>query len=411
MLINIKKNILTISAALCLISNAAFAFVGVYITKDGSNVISSQSKVVIAHKDQKTILTVTSNFDTSATNFALVIPVPSTVKTANIRYVDYETLNKLDNYTSPRLIEYIDYDPCNPESLKRPPIVTTQSFTTIDMDKAIALETDSPQIISPSNVIILTSKESTGIDITLKKYGYNVPQNYLDVLKEYHEKQMKFIIIEVIKDNNNLATWLQPIQIEYESNQLSLPVNIGSLNAPENQKHDMLLFTLSNQGEMLTTNYETKNMPGNLDLPVTSINEFTKFYDEFMNKIFKVHPNIIRKEYSWPMGACKPCTSAPLSIDELSTLGTFWYHLPKEGRMGLVAPFSAIYVTRLHTQYAYNTFKNDLTLEEDNERKKYQTYFNIKHPIPADQSKCGNKYTIELKKAQEQQNKNLQLSP
>ena len=259
MLINIKKNILTISAALCLISNAAFAFVGVYITKDGSNVISSQSKVVIAHKDQKTILTVTSNFDTSATNFALVIPVPSTVKTANIRYVDYETLNKLDNYTSPRLIEYIDYDPCNPESLKRPPIVTTQSFTTIDMDKAIALETDSPQIISTSNVIILTSKESIGIDITLKKYGYNVPQNYLDVLKEYHEKQMKFIIIEVIKDNNNLATWLQPIQIEYESNQLSLPVNIGSLNAPENQKHDMLLFTLSNQGEMLTTNYETKN--------------------------------------------------------------------------------------------------------------------------------------------------------
>jgi len=410
MLIYIKKKILIISAAFCLISNTAFAFVGAYVTKDGSSITTSQSKVVIAHKEQKTILTITSNFNTSATSFALIIPVPSNVKKANIRYVDYEIVNKLDKYTSPRLIEYIDYDPCNPESIKRPPIETTQSFTTIDMDKAIALEINNPQTITPSNLIILTSKESIGIDITLKKYGYNLPQNYLDVINSYNEKQMKFIIIELTKDNDNKATWLKPIQIEYESDQFSLPVNIGSLNAPQNQKHDMLLFTLSNQGEVLTTNYETKNMPGNFDLPVTSINEFTKFYDKFMNKIFKVHPNIIRKEYSWPMGACKPCTSAPLSIDELSTLGTFWYHLPKEGRMGLVAPFSAIYVTRLHTQYGYDTFENDLTLEEGNAKNKYQTYFNIKHPIPENQSKCGDEYAIELKKAQEQQKKNLELS-
>ena len=410
MFTNTKKNILAMSAALCLISNMAFAFVGVYITKDGSNVTSSHSKVVIARKDQKTILTATSDFNTTATSFALVIPVPSTVKTANIRYVNYETVNKLDTYTSPRLIEYIDYDPCNPDSMKRPPIVTDQSFTTIDMDKAIALETSVPETVTPHNVIVLTSKESVGIDITLKKYGYNVPQNYLAALKQYNDAQMKFIIVEVTKNNNNTATWLQPVQIEYESEQLSLPVNIGALNAPQNQKHDMLLFTLSSHGEILTTNYQTKIMPGNLDLPAISINEFTKFYDAFMNKVFVVHPEIIRKEYSWPMGACKPCTSTPLSIDELSTLGTFWYHLPKEGRIGLVEPFSAIYVTRLHTQYTYDTFENDLTFEEDSEKNKYQTYFNIKHPVPADKSKCGDKYSSELNKEQEQQNKNLQLS-
>lgn len=417
MLTNLKRNILVISAVLCLISNAAFAFVGLYATRDGSEVTSSNSKVVIAHKNKKTILTLTSDFDTSATEFALIIPVPSTIKTANVRSVDYELIHKLEIYTSPRLIEYIDYDPCNTDSMKRPPIVTTQSFTTIDMDKAIPLKSRIHKTIAPHNVIVLTSKESIGINLFLKKHGYKLPEKYLGTL-EYAAARMKFVVIELKKDADNNAKWLKPIQIEYDENEeeydsygsdiLSLPT-IGSLNSSGNQKHNMLLFALSSQGEILSHNYQTKDMPGNIDLPVTSISEFTKFYTDFTDKIFDAHPGIIRKEYSWPMGACKPCTSEPLSIDELSKLGTFWYHLPEEGKFGLVAPFSAIYVTRLHAQYDYSNIIDNLTLKESTEKDKYQTYFNIKKPIPADQSKCGNKYASELKKAEEQQNKNFRL--
>ncbi len=417
MLTNLKRNILVISVVLCLISNAAFAFVGLYATKDGSEVTSSNSKVVIAHKNKKTILTLTSDFDTSATEFALIVPVPSTIKTANVRSVDYELIHKLEIYTSPRLIEYIDYDPCNPDSMKRPPIVTTQSFTTIDMDKSIPLKSKIHKTITPHNVIVLTSKESIGIDLFLKKRGYKLPEKYLSTL-EYAAARMKFVVVELRRDADNTAKWLKPVQIEYDENEeeydgygsdiLSLPT-IGSLNSPENQKHNMLLFALSSQGEILSHNYQTKDMPGNIDLPVTSISEFTKFYTDFTNKIFDAHPGIIRKEYSWPMGACKPCTSEPLSIDELSKLGTFWYHLPEKGKFGLVAPFSAIYVTRLHAQYDYSNVMDNLTLKESAEKDKYQTYFNIKNPIQADQSKCGSKYTSELKKAEEQQNKNFQL--
>jgi hypothetical protein len=390
----------------------AYSFVGVFLSDNGSKITTHNSRVVVARQGQKTILTFTSDFQTHVKNFILLVPVPSNIKNTQIHTVDYTLINNLETYTSPRLIEYINYDPCNPKTLQRPPIVTNQSYTTIDMDKAIGLTSKTLPTTTDHNFIILTSKESTGIDVWLQKYGYPLPTQYEHVIKQYIKDNMKFIVVEVRNHDDNVSQ-LAPIQIEYESEHFSIPIKIGTLNSPTGRNQDMLLFILSNEGEVSPENYKVKNMPGDVDLPISVVGQFDNFYNKFVHKIFAAHPDIIRKEYAWPINACKPCTSSPISISDLQKLGVFWYHLPEAGKVGLVAPFSAIYVTRFHTQYnpeyGEYTLANNIIFKETNNREEYQTFFNIKHPLASTQSSCKDKYYTELKKAEEQQNKNLNL--
>ncbi|MEI6187645.1 MAG: hypothetical protein WCP46_03975 [Alphaproteobacteria bacterium] len=123
-----------------------------------------------------------------------------------------------------------------------------------------------------------------------------------------------------------------------------------------------------------------------------------------MYKLFASHPDIIRKEYSWPMNVCKPCTSTPLTIEELQELGAFWYS-PSEPKLP--------YITRLHTHYSpeYSQYSlaDSIEFKETTKRLRYQTYFNLKHPMAMMQSKCGDQYYEEIQKAKAKEDKNFYM--
>lgn len=395
--IKITKIFIYICVIMGFYLNPAYSFVGVFISKDGSKIISQGSKVVIAKKDQKIIYTFTSDLDTKAKQFILLVPVPADIKNPHVRTIDYKLINKLDLYTSPRLIEYINFDPCDPTAFTRPPIVANHT------DKAIGLGSVIPKTTSEHKFFILTSKESAGIRDWLKKYDYNLPSQYLNILKKYIAKNMRFIVIEV-KNHNSKVTQLAPVQIEYESKNFLLPIRVGSLNAPNSMNQDMTVYILSNLGEVLPVNYKINETPNNIDLPISTIGNFNQFYSHLMYKLFASHPDIIRKEYSWPMNVCKPCTSTSLTIEELQELGAFWYS-PSEPKLP--------YITRLHTHYSpeYSQYSlaDSIEFKETTKRLRYQTYFNLKHPMAMMQSKCGDQYYEEIKKAKAKEDKNFHM--
>jgi len=380
----------------------AYSFVGVFISKDGNKIISQNSKVIIAKKDQKTTLTFTSDLHTKAQQFILLVPVLADVKTHHVSTIGYDYINKLDLYTSPRLIEYINFDPCDPNVLERPPVSANR------MDKAISLKPVISKTTKKHKFFVLNSNESNNIKDWLKKHGYDLSSQYLNVLKKYTAKNMKFIAIEV-KNHNSKVTQLAPVQIVYESESFLLPIRIGSLNAPNSKNQDMTIYILSSLGEVLPTNYKVNDTPTNVNLPISTIDNFNQFYDNLMHKLFASHPDIIRKEYSWPINTCKPCTSTPLTKGELQKLGVFWYssnspELP--------------YVTRLHTHYSpeYSQYSlaDNMKFEETTKRFKYQTYFNLRYHITMTQSKCKDRYYKEVQKAKAEEDKNslkLALKP
>ncbi len=366
-----------------------------FISKDGSKIISQVSKVVIAQKDQKIILTFTSDLHTKAKQFILLVPVPADIKNLHVSTIGYEFINKLDLYISPRLIGYINFDPCDPNVLIRPLILANH------MDKAIGLNPIIPKTTNEHKFFVLTSEESIGIRDWLKKHYYKLPSQYSNVLKKYIVKNMRFIVIEVKKHDSNVIQ-LAPIQIEYESENFLLPIRIGGLNAPKSINQDMTIYIFSNQGEVLPSNYKVNETPYNIDLPISTIGNFNQFYSNLMYKLFALHPDIIRKEYSWPINACEPCTSTPLTNNELQELGVFWYSL-NEPKLP--------YITRLHTHYSqeYSQYSlaDSIEFQETSKQLKYQTYFNLKHPIDMVQSKCGDRYYTEIQKAKAKEGKNF----
>src|SRR5438105_58741 len=56
-----------------------------------------------------------SDFEGSVKDFAMVVPVPVVLQRDEIRTVDASLFKMLDDYSAPRLSEYYDDNPCQPK--------------------------------------------------------------------------------------------------------------------------------------------------------------------------------------------------------------------------------------------------------------------------------------------------------
>ena len=90
----------------------AAAFCGFYVAKADAKLFNKSSKVVLTRDGETTAITMASDYEGSPKEFALVIPVPTFIERKQIGVVDMKTVDHLDAYTAPRLVEYHDGDPC-----------------------------------------------------------------------------------------------------------------------------------------------------------------------------------------------------------------------------------------------------------------------------------------------------------
>ena len=61
---------------------------------------------------QRTVITMSNDFKGEVRDFAMVVPVPVVLQRDDIAVVDRSIFQKLDGYSSPRLVEYYDENPC-----------------------------------------------------------------------------------------------------------------------------------------------------------------------------------------------------------------------------------------------------------------------------------------------------------
>ena len=106
--------IIVISAALTVaLSGTAQAFCGFYVAKADTSLFNRASQVVLVLDGDRTVLTMANDFEGDVKDFAVVIPVPTFIEHGQINVADKALIDHLDAYTSPRLVEYFDPDPCN----------------------------------------------------------------------------------------------------------------------------------------------------------------------------------------------------------------------------------------------------------------------------------------------------------
>src|SRR5207344_2970026 len=92
--------------------------------------------------------------------------------------------------------------------------------------------------IGEYDILILSAKESDGLEAWLKENGYRIPHGASAVLGSYIRQQMRFFVARVnLKEQAKLGfTYLRPIQVAYESPKFMLPIRLGTVNAEGTQE-------------------------------------------------------------------------------------------------------------------------------------------------------------------------------
>lgn len=364
-------------AAALLFSARAFAFCGFYVAKADTKLFNKASKVVMVRDGKRTVMTMASDFRGDPKEFAMVVPVPTFLERGQIHVGERAAIDHLDAYSAPRLVEYFDEDPCRPryemDALRSAgaPMALGRAQ---ERAKSLGVTIEASYTVGEYDILILSAKESSGLEAWLVENGYRVPKGASEILASYLRQNLRFFVAKVnLAEQAKLGfSYLRPLQIAYESPKFMLPVRLGTVNADGVQ--EIFVFALSRQGRVETTNYRTVRLPSGMDLPVYVKDEFGPFYrDMFSRQTEAADLAAVFLEYAWDMSWCDPCAAEPLSKDELEQLGVFWLDEASSG--GGVD----VFLTRLHARYDGAHFPEDLVFQQTQDRENFQGRFVLRH--------------------------------
>jgi hypothetical protein len=405
-----------ISAAITLaVSTNALAFCGFFVAKADTSLFNRASQVVLVRDNDRTVITMANDFQGDVKDFAVVIPVPTFIERGQINVAERGLIDHLDAYSSPRLVEYHDPDPCTVQrgvfdmmSKNSLPASATRELSAAG-GRGVTIE--AKYTVGEYDILILSAKESDGLIEWLTQNGYRIPQGAGPVVRGYLKQGMRFFVAKVNLEEQAKLGYanLRPIQVAYESNKFMLPIRLGTLNAKE--KQELFIYALTRTGRVETTNYRTIKLPSGAEVPEYVQEEFADFYRAmFVNQTQKENGRAVFLEYAWDMAWCDPCAADPLSQEQLRKLGVFW--IPGNGR---IAPASAnvvpqaqnVFVTRLHVSYDRDHFPEDLVFQDTGERQNFQGRYVIRHPFTG-QSSCDNEqYRVQVRERQEREAQTL----
>ncbi len=386
------------------------AFCGFYVARGDAKLFNRASQVVIVRDEDKTVMTMANDFQGDPKEFAVVIPVPTPIEKGQIHVADKALIDHLDAWSSPRLVEYYDSDPCIRYDRRPIPVTAAapagRSMAAQERAKSLGVTIEAQYTVGEYDILILSAKQSNGLEIWLRENGYTIPAGAGPVLGSYIKQNMKFFVARVnLAEQAKLGyTYLRPIQVAYDSPKFMLPIRLGTVNA--NGPQEIFIYVLTRDGRVETTNYRTVKLPTDVDVPLFVKEEFGPFYKAlFSQQVKRENMSAVFLEYAWDMNWCDPCAADPLSRDELRRLGVFW--LPK-GDDGFAGGAQNAFLTRLHVRYDRAHFPEDLVFQTTGDRRNFQARYVMRHPWTggADCDAAKN-YRAELRKRQEREAMNV----
>jgi hypothetical protein len=366
----------------------ASAFCGFYVGGANAKLFNEASQVIIAHQGNKTVLTMANDFQGAVKDFALVVPVPVAIKREQVKVTDRAIIKKLDEFSQPRLVEYKDENPCpivpfeETDFKKSSPLPycgcdcptrKNRCPRAMDGSDLSGVTVEDSFKVNEYQILILSAKESDGLETWLRQNDYQIPTGASEVLRPYIKQNMKFFVAKV--DLKEFAKsgqkFLQPLQIAYESPKFMLPIRLGMLNAKGDQ--DLVAYILSPKGQVEITNYRTVKIPTDKEIPEFVQADFGEFYKAtFQRSYEQANKKVAFMEYAWNVDNCDPCTTSPPDESELQKAGVFWPNNEERDN---------IFITRLHVRYSRAKFAEDLVFQETSNQENFQGRYIMNHPF------------------------------
>jgi len=383
-----------------LLAKPALAFCGFYVAKADTNLYNQASQVIIAREGNRTILTMANDYQGDVKDFALVVPVPVILEEEQVNIGNPEILTRLDGFSAPRLVEYFDENPCDIFSGRREQDALpsaaplAESKETMMQKNSLGVTVENSFSVGEYDILILSAKESDGLETWLKQNGYKIPSGASEILQPYIKENLKFFVAKVNLQEFDASGFqsLRPLMMAYESPKFMLPIRLGMVNGKGEQ--DLIVYLLSPKGQIELTNYRTVKVPSDVEIPEFVQQEFNDFYKAMFTKAYD---NEGRKvafvEYAWDMGSCDPCSAEPLNPDELQQAGVFWL----DNNWG-----NSVFITRLHVRYTGDRFPTDLNFQETANQEFFQGRYVIRHPFRGEMTcDAAREYQLSVRERQE----------
>jgi hypothetical protein len=402
---------LAILATVCGAPRDAHAFCGFFVGKADATLVNHASEVAIARHDDKTVISMSNDYQGEPKDFAMVVPVPTVLQKGQVHVGDPELFRKLEAYSAPRLVEYFDPDPCMVFPQREAAVGFGGAVSEMraapmpQQANALGVKIEAQYSVGEYDIVILSAKQSDGLETWLRENGYRIPPGASAALAPYIRQDMKFFVAKVnLKEHQQSGVdHLRPLQFAFESPKFMLPIRLGMINSSGAQ--DLIVYLLTRDGRVETTNYRTAKLPSGENVPESIRDDFQEFYKAmFSEQVKRNDMRAVFTEYSWNMGWCDPCAAPPLTPDELRALGVFWLdEQPPRGPVFSPMMYGGgavpVTLTRLHLRYTAETFPEDLVFQETQDTENYQARYVMQHPWSGSANACpaAKNYFVQLR--------------
>jgi hypothetical protein len=397
-------------------TSQALAFCGFYVGGADAKLFNKASQVVIARDGDRNIITMANDFQGAVKDFAMVVPVPVAIKREQVHVGKRTTIEKLDAFSQPRLVEYFDPDPCSSSILNESAVVMRNNAapTSADTRKRVSNQNLGVTVedsfkVNEYEIMILSAKESDGLETWLRQKNYNMPQGASELLAPYIKQKMKFFVakIDLKEFDKSGYQMLRPLQIAYESPKFMLPIRLGTINARGEQ--DLVIYVLSPKARVELTNYRTVKIPTGDSIPEYIKSEFGNFYKATFQKAYeREQKKVAFLEYAWNTADCDPCSSDPPTATELKEAGVFWGNETTSTSRRRSISQGNVFITRLHVRYTRDKFPEDLMFQETGNQENFQGRYVMNHPFTGSLTcDAGRRYQQSLRPRMEKEASNL----
>lgn len=387
-----------------MISHEAYAFCGFYVSKADGTLKNKTSQVILVRDGDRNTITMFNDFKGNFKDFAMVVPVPVVLNKSDIKVVDQQIFNTLNEYSQPRLVEYYDRNPCDryemyEDAVKSVP--TSLYKKSRDEEKenmSLGVKIEAKYLVGEYDILILSASQSSGLKTWLNENGYKIPAGADEVLEPYIKSNLKFFVVKVNEQEKKKlpGNFLRPIQISFNSPKFMLPIRLGMANADGDQ--DMIVYAFTKKGRIECTNYRTVELPTGKNVPLFVQNNFSNFYANlFQHQWAREGKAIAMLEYAWDVSPrnfmkCDPCVATAPSSQDLLQSGVWWIGGENDEYS------NQVYFTRLHIRYNRQNFPQDLQFQVTPNTENYQARYIITHPATGDFScDAGKQYLKTLK--------------
>ena len=376
-----------VALAVLLVPSPSRAFCGFYVGGAGAKMFNDATVVVMMREGTRTVLSMQNAYKGPPEKFAMVVPVPVVLQEENVKTLKRELFDHIDQLASPRLVEYWEQDPCAQQAPGRGGMVTPSTVAAVRAGVGggagpdLGVKVEAQFTVGEYQIVILSAKDSGGLDTWLHREGYNIPEGGEPYFRPYVASGSKFFVAKVdvtkVKMEEGVAQ-LSPLRFHYDSEEFKLPVRLGLINSSGTQ--DLIIHIIGRGTRYEVANYPNVTIPTNLDVSEAASDKFGTFYTTLFDRTLEKNPKAVVTEYAWEPTSCDPCPGPAMSLGDLSTFGVDV--LPSTlgrgndgamkpgapargggGNFGMPTPGSQFVLTRLHARYTKESLGEDLTFK------------------------------------------------